>query len=127
MDKATKNILIATGVIVIGGIIFLVATKPKGKKGKGKGKGLFGKIKNKIKGGGEDDLAERLNTLITKTPTDVKWWDTWKEIKEEIGDNKEEFREAYFDKYKEYPVVTSREQYDGKGLYHIMIFAFFDE
>ena len=126
MDKATKNILIATGVILIGGIIYAVATKPKGKKGKGKG--ILGKIKNKIKGGGEDDLVERVHTLLTKTPTDSgSWWLTWNKIEEEIGDNKEEFREAYFDKYNEYPVVTSRKRFDGKGLYHIMVYAFFDE
>lgn len=123
MDKGTRNILIAIGVVVLGGGAYLFFTRDKGKKGKGKG--LFGKLKGG--GKGEDDLAERLHTLITKTPDDSSWWLTWNKIKEEIGDNKDEVREAYFDKYNEYPVVSSRERFDGKGLFHFFIYDFFKE
>ena len=38
MDKATRNILIAIGIVVVGGGAYLFFTRDKDKKGKGKGK-----------------------------------------------------------------------------------------
>lgn len=123
MDKGTRNILITLGLIVVGGGAYLFFTRDKDKKGKGKGKGLFGKSK----GGEKSELAERFNTLITTDPEIVKWSYEFREIKEEVGDDIEKFREDYFDKYNEYPVVTSREKYDGKGLKHMMVYSWLDK
>ena len=120
MDKGTRNTLIALGLIVIGGGAYLFFTRDKGKKGKGKGNGLF---KGLFKGGGKGKLAERFNTLITTDPEIVEFSSEFRKIKDEVGDDIEKFREEYFDKYNEYPVVTSSEKYDGKGLKAIMVYA----